>query len=362
MLQRRTWNLAAFWLALLFAPLALPQTPPPSPNPLPIPNLKAVAVPGIHNPSMIKAGNTWYIFSTTGHTEGPQLPIHCSTDLVTWTRCGYVFPQIPPWIKARLPGVKDLWAPDISYENGEYRVYYAYSVYARNTSGIALVTNKSLDPASPDYAWVDRGIVLESTPDGALNAIDPNFIRDARGRNWLVFGSYYDGINVRRLASDGLLDRKHKQIQTIADRKRPPAISRPPRGSRGIGRRSRHPLSSAIEAPFIIRHGNFYYLFTSWDPCCRGAKSTYHLVVGRSRSVTGPYRDEKGRKLMEGGGTTILTGNKAWVGPGGRSIWVSPGGQDLLVYHAYATDSGRSAMHLAPLDWSGKWPVFQGAL
>ena len=66
------------------------------------------------------------------------------------------------------------------------------------------------------------------------------------------------------------------------------------------------PDSQAIEAPFIVRHGDFFYLFTSWDLCCRGTHSTYHTTVGRSRQVTGPYVDQSGKLLTAGGGTPLL--------------------------------------------------------
>jgi arabinan endo-1,5-alpha-L-arabinosidase len=40
----------------------------------------------------------------------------------------------------------------------------------------------------------------------------------------------------------------------------------------------------AIEASVIFKNGSFYYLFTSWDLCCKGTSSTYNIRVGRSTS------------------------------------------------------------------------------
>ncbi len=83
----------------------------------------------------------------------------------------------------------------------------------------------------------------------------------------------------------------------------------------------------AIEAPFIVRHGGYFYLFTSWDLCCRGLKSTYRTMVGRSKSITGPYVDATGKPLTEGGGTELLVANSRWLGPGGESVLLDPKGK-----------------------------------
>jgi arabinan endo-1,5-alpha-L-arabinosidase len=120
-----------------------------------------------HDPSIAKDGSTWYVFGTNNGPERTgELPVRCSHDLHRWKRCGYVFSRIPEWIQKESPGTKELWAPDVSYFNGEFRLYYAFSLFGKNTSGIALVTNKTLDPASPNFRWVDRGLVLRSRAAG----------------------------------------------------------------------------------------------------------------------------------------------------------------------------------------------------
>jgi hypothetical protein len=86
-------------------------------------------------------------------------------------------------VQQRSPGTKELWAPDISYSHGMYRLYYAYSLFGVNTSGIGLALNKTLDAKSPQYKWVDQGLVLDSKASDDFNAIDPNYVEDAHGRN-----------------------------------------------------------------------------------------------------------------------------------------------------------------------------------
>ncbi len=190
-------------------------------------------VAGTHDPSIIKEGNTWYVFATGKAPGGGQFAVRCSDDLEHWKLCGHVFDVIPTWIVERSPGTKDLWAPDISYVHHEYRLYYAYSLFGKNTSGIALAINKTLDPSSPNFKWVDKGLVLESRTEDNFNAIDPNFILDDKGRGWLVFGSFWDGIKMRRLNDAGLLSSKDSTIYSLARRAKPAEARGCPSGSSG---------------------------------------------------------------------------------------------------------------------------------
>jgi arabinan endo-1,5-alpha-L-arabinosidase len=304
---------------------------------------------GTHDPSVMKEGDTWYVFATGKAKEGGQFQIRCSTDLHAWKLCRHVFDEVPAWIRQDSPGTKDLWAPDISYENGEYRLYYAYSLFGKNTSGIALATNKTLNPASPDYKWIDRGLILKSTAGDDFNAIDPNFILDTHGHAWLSFGSFWSGIKMRRLDdATGKLSSTDTKVYSLATRKRP---DNPPPAPPNL------PANwEAVEAPFIVHHGKYFYLFVSWDLCCRGVKSTYRTMVGRARQVTGPYLDRAGVPMMQGGGTEILKGNARWLGPGGESAFTGKDGQSILVFHAYDAQTGHPALQISSISWSHDWP------
>jgi arabinan endo-1,5-alpha-L-arabinosidase len=304
---------------------------------------------GTHDPSAIEAGGTWYVFATGRAHDGGQFQIRCSTDLHAWQLCGHVFDAVPEWIRKESPGTRDLWAPDISFENGEYRLYYAWSLFGKNTSGIALATNKTLDRNNPDYKWVDRGMVLQSRESDDFNAIDPNFVMDAHHHAWLVFGSFWSGIKMRRLDdATGLVFTEDTKIYSLASRKKPENAAPAPPGL---------PANwEAIEAPFIVRHGRYYYLFVSWDLCCRGVRSTYRMMVGRSKKVTGPYVDDRGAPLLQGGGTPLLSGNARWLGPGGESVVLRKSGDDLLLFHAYDAHTGAPALQISTLTWNGGWP------
>jgi len=309
-------------------------------------------VAGTHDPSIAKEGKTYYVFATGKAPDGGQFAIRCSENLTEWRRCGQVFDALPEWIREKSPGTKDLWAPDVAKVKGEYRLYYAYSLFGKNTSGIALAVNKTLDANSPEYKWVDKGLVLESRQGDNYNAIDPNYIEDAKGHGWLAFGSFWDGIKLVRLDdATGLPGSSDTKVYSIARRANPGTGE--VKSSDGLGIKVTALPSNwqAIEAPFIVRHGGYFYLFTSWDLCCRGVKSTYRTMVGRAKQVTGPYVDRAGKKLEEGGGTEILTANSRWLGPGGESVLMAGDKKekDRLVFHAYDATTGKPSMQLSTI-------------
>lgn len=287
----------------------------------------------VHDPSMIKQGHTYYLFGTGG-----GLQIRKSTDLITWRWVGTVFDTIPSWISNAVGPVEDLWAPDISYWHGLYHLYYAGSQFGMNTSVIGLATNATLDPSSPRYHWVDHGLVLESTSADNWNAIDPNLAFDAHGNPWLDFGSFWSGIKLRRIdPATGKLAKQDQTLYALASRPNPP---------------------DAIEAPFIIYRKPYYYLFVSFDFCCRGARSNYNIRAGRARQITGPYSDRSGMPMSDGGGSLILASHGRYRGPGGESV-VRDGNRFLLVHHYYdADDNGVSKVQINPLIWSADgWPT-----
>jgi arabinan endo-1,5-alpha-L-arabinosidase len=227
-------------------------------------------------------------------------------------------------------------------------LYYAYSAFGVNTSGIALATNETLDSKSPRYHWIDEGLVLKSIEGDDFNAIDPNIVVDERGQPWLSFGSFWSGIKMRKLdAETGKLAADDSQTYALASRVAP--LDAEP-AKPGL------PANwQAIEAPFIVRHGGNFYLFISFDLCCRGVHSTYRTMVGKSRHVTGPYVDSVGKPLLQGGGTELLTANSRWTAPGGASILHQPK-QDYIVYHAYDAVTGKPALQISTLTWEHGWP------
>jgi len=299
----------------------------------------------VHDPVIIKERNTYYVFSTGGGRRSGIIPIRCSKDLYNWTPCGCVFDKLPEWATKEIPGARGAWAPDISFYNGKYHLYYSVSTFGRNNSAIGLATNRTLDPNSPDYKWIDHGLVVRSYEGkDDWNAIDANLIIQDNRNLWLCWGSFWGGIKMRRIDPEtGKLSSTDAILYSLASR---------PRG----GSHETPPAEGAIEAPFIIRHGGYWYLFVSFDFCCRGTKSTYNVVVGRSRSVTGPYVDKTGKPMTEGGGTLVIEATTPnWRGPGHQAVLQEPGG-DYLLFHAYHGETGRPYLRISTMVWEGGWP------
>lgn len=308
----------------------------------------------VHDPVMIKQDGTYYLFAT-----GRGIRTWTSTDLVSWTVGKPIFESAPAWTTQANPATRpnDFWAPDISFHNGRYYLFYSSSVFGKNSSAIGLVTNTTLKPSDPNYRWVDEGLVIQSVPGrDNWNAIDPNLYIDPAGKAWLTFGSFWGGMKLVRLRDDWAAPRMTRPADqpqewfTIAARPRTSNASDKEAGD------------GAIEGPFLFRKGDFNYLFVSFDYCCRGPKSTYNMRVGRSASVTGPYLDRDGKPMTQGGGTLVLAGDKDWYGVGHNSTYTLDG-QDYLVYHAYdATDKGRSKLLIRKLIWDKDgWPTVEAA-
>jgi arabinan endo-1,5-alpha-L-arabinosidase len=242
----------------------------------------------------------------------------------------------PAWLSEQVPGVTNLWAPDASFFGGAYHLYYSASTFGKNRSCIGHLSRPSLTGGS----WKDEGPVLcsnvSSTDD--YNAIDPNVIVDVDGTPWLAFGSFWSGIKLVKLDPQGARD--GSSLDAIA--------ARPGAGG-------------ALEAPFLVRRCGFYYLFTSWDTCCKGASSTYNLRVGRSAALRGPFVDRSGKALLQGGGTLVLEGGTRYRGPGHNAVLFTAD-RAYNVYHAYDADNdGASVLRIAELAWDSEgWPVSAG--
>ena len=290
----------------------------------------------VHDPALLTGGpgEKWYVFASGKPGKGGgTIDIRSSADRGrTWAYDGTVLDAMPKWATEAVPGANNMWAPAIHRHDGTYYLYYAVSTLGRNNSVVALATNTTLDPDDPAYRWVDQGKVIRSTPDSDFNAIDPEVVEDENGAPWMVLGSYWSGIQMVALEYPSGKRSADRERRHLADRKI---------------------ALNAVEAPAIVRHDGWFYLFTSWDKCCVGTDSTYRIVVGRSRAVTGPYVDRDGRALLEGGGTTVLKSSGDRIGPGGESV-----SDGVVAYHYYdGTKGGAPRLGLRPLTWGdGGWP------
>jgi arabinan endo-1,5-alpha-L-arabinosidase len=279
---------------------------------------------GVHDPTMVEKPGGGYLIAHTGD----NLRLLTSADLETFTDAGAVFPDGAAWTTGYTKGSTALWAPDISYRNGRYYLYYSASTFGSNHSAIFLATSVTGESGS----WTDEGLVIESSKGSNFNAIDPHLYADDAGW-WLTFGSFWSGI--KQIALD-------------------PATGRPAGpGAAPVALAARG--DTAVEAPYLVKHGDHYYLWVSFDACCKGAASTYRTVVGRSDSPNGPFSDRNGTPMTAGGGTEILAGHGSVHGPGHPAV-LTTGGGELLIYHYYA-DTGTPHLGLNGLGYDAEgWP------
>ena len=293
-------------------------------------------VKGTPDPAAIAAhdGSGHYIFAT-----GEGIAIWHSDDRTAWKRVGRVFADaVPAWALNLIPSADSIWAPDIQFHNGRYYLYYSVSTFGSQRSVIGLAVNTTLDLTDRQYQWKDLGLVLDSVPDrDDYNAIDPAMFVDGQ-KGYLVWGSYWTGIKGTRIDLEtGKPMSQRPEVVSIA------------------GRAEKGPTS--IEGAYILKHDRHYYLFVSWDFCCARENSTYKVMVGRAKSPLGPYMDDRGMKMTDGGGRLVLMSDDRWRGPGHNSI-LSTGDTDWLVYHvvdATAPDNGR-VLQMRPLIWKNGWP------
>ncbi len=301
----------------------------------------------IHDPSMIKMDDTYYLFSSS-----PLCSFYTSKDMEQWERTGQVFDAVPAWAVERIPEANHIGAPDISFYKGKYILFYQTHKSWTCQAVIGLAVNKTLSPFDPEYQWEDKGMVIESQPyfdaveilcgnsNATYNAIDPHFYLDKDGTPWLAFGSTVGGIKLTKLNPDTLMP---------ADN--PPKFIT-------LARRSYLQEDPIIEGAYIIERNNYYYLFVSYNSCCKQEETKYHIRVGRSKRITGPYFSRGGIPMQLEGGTLVIDNDDNMIGCGHNEVF-SENGIDWLVHHAYDSQQNyEPVLNIRKLKWDEEgWPT-----
>jgi arabinan endo-1,5-alpha-L-arabinosidase len=287
---------------------------------------------GTHDPSVIKQGDTYYLFST-----GRNVGFSTSKDKLTWARGGSAMGALPAWTNTLglVGGAPDIWAPDVHQVGNKLYLYYAVSVWGDVThSAVGLMTNTTLDPNAAGYQWVDQGKAIGSPEGGkGVNVIDPDLFVDDDGTWWLTYGSFHSGLRLIQLnPATGL------------------ALTNPP-----------NPITlttSLGEGSSLIKANGHYYLFASVGHCCDGLNSTYHVMYGRADKVTGPYLNRAGASINSAAETLLAAGQDGNPGQGGQSFFKEKG-QWYIDYHAYQPPTGGSVLNIRPVYFDADdWPTF----
>ena len=288
--------------------------------------------PGLHDPSTVIAENgKYYVYAT-----GNGLPMFISDDGWSWRRAGGVMQAVPggkPGADVIARGGNNTWAPDVIKGGDKYFLYYS-APGTQPKAAIGLLIGKALDPSSPEYKWEDGGPVVWSDGVEDSNAIDPGVFRDpTNGTLWLTYGSYFGYIRL-------------VELDPKTGRRLYPA---------------RKPLNVAInsEASIVIYRDGWYYLLVTHGSCCQGANSSYNIRMGRAKKVTGPFLDNMGIDMLQGGGKLFLGSGNRYVGPGHFGLLdLGDGVQKFSCHYEADLDRGGiSVLDIRPLLWSDGWPV-----
>lgn len=266
----------------------------------------------VHDPTIIQFGGKYFCFQTSG---GGFALVRSSADLKDWKIWGPVLPETPEWLRQRYRH-RSVWAPDIVVLGDKLRMYYSVSNWGTNLSVIGLAECDHFNPDKPLDGWHDLGLVIASKPDhDTFNAIDPEVRIDQEGRHWLFFGSYFAGIFTVEL--DPVSGKLKEGSQPILV-------------ARNTGEKG-NPLEGAAAC---YRDG-YYYLFVSYGLAGQGVRSTYRIMVGRSKTVTGPYLDAQGTSMTEGGHVNVLKTSPPMFSPGHCDVLQEKSGRWLMPYHFY---------------------------
>jgi arabinan endo-1,5-alpha-L-arabinosidase len=269
-----------------------------------------------HDPAVIEFQGTYVSISTSGQGMGV---VKTTRDFKTWKFHGPLLKENPDWLKKRIPEHRSVWAPDIVVYGKKVRVYYCASrFFGGNDSVIGFLENDQFDPTKPTEGWVDRGEVIDSRKDrNFYNCIDAEILIDQAKRHWLFFGSYYAGIYCAELnpESGKLLDPVQKPPFLVA--------------------RNTASKENALEGSCVMFKEGWYYLYVSYGLAAQGVRSTYQIMVGRSKDPTGPFLDASGKAMTEGGHVNFLKTSPPMFSPGHNEVFQDSKGRWLTSYHYY---------------------------
>jgi len=295
--------------------------------------------PTFADPTIVKADDGYYYsYATEDFWEGKDhlVPVIRSKDLVKWTYLTDAFQTKPSWKQG------GLWAPNVFRYDGKYFMFYSLSTWGDSNPGVGLA--RSDQPQGP---FTDLGKFFLSSEVGVENSIDPYFFEDPVTKNLYIFWGSFRGIYGRQLNySEGTFTFSGEKFKIAGNQ---------------------------YEGSYIYFKDGYYYYFGSCGSCCDGLNSTYHVRVGRSRDILGPYTDPSSHSLLETSGEPgklLIKGNGSpdgFAGPGHNAeIFQDDEGNDWFLYHAIekklpnlGNGATRRPLMLDRLTWFEGWPMIE---
>jgi len=295
--------------------------------------------PTFADPTVVKADDGYfYAYGTEDYWEGKDhlVAVIRSKDLVKWSYLNDAFNTKPVWKQG------GLWAPNVFRYDGKYFMFYSLSIWGDSNPGIGLAS--SVQPQGP---FSDLGKFFLSSEVGVSNSIDPCFFQDTLSGKLYIFWGSFRGIYGRELMyGNGTFSLSGEKFQIAGNQ---------------------------YEGSYIYYKDGYYYYFGSCGSCCDGINSTYHVRVGRSREIQGPYTDPSSHSLLETSGEPgklLIRGNGSldgFAGPGHNGeIFQDDQGDYWFLYHAIekkypnlGNGATRRPLMLDRLTWYEGWPMIE---
>ncbi len=279
------------------------------------------------DPGVIRVGNKYYQVNTGGDGNGAY-PLRISDDLKNWHWHNYAFPAgyVPSWADGWF------WAPELHKVGDKYHIYYSARQRSNQTYAIGVgVSDK------PEGPYNDIGAPLVSKP--GMGLIDASYFKDSDGKHYVLW----------------------KDDGNAVGKKTPIYIQELSADGKGLVGSATEILTNTlswegalVEGPWLIKRGNYYYLFYSGNGY---ADARYALGVARSTSVRGTYAKR---------GDPIIKAQGYFQGPGHGSVLQTPSGEWVHVYHSWQAGKvdkyppGRM-MLVDRIVWIDDWPVSYSA-
>ena len=262
------------------------------------------------DPGVLRLADGSFVAVTTSNDASNSFPILTSPDLVNWQERGYVFPEgkQPEWT------VSDYWAPEIHEVDGKY--YVIYTAREGSTKLLSLGIAYSDQPLGP---FIDKGEPMLQNLTVPVGVIDVTYFRE-EGKDYLIWKTDDNAQNkpthifIREFDFITLSFVESSEIVELL-------------------RSDRDWESNINEGPWMIKHGDLYFLFFSasgfTDP-------KYSVEVARSHSLFGPFEKKSTPILHTDWDLEMYGVDSSFVGPGHCSaVWLEEKGSWWMVFHAW---------------------------
>ena len=302
--------------------------------------LNPVFEPTFADPTIVKSGEGYYAYATQDYWENKDhlVPIIYSDDLVNWDYVGDAFQTKPSWKQG------GIWAPSVFMYDGKYFMFYSLSIWGDPNPGVGWAVSET--PRGP---FADKGKFFLSSEVGVANSIDPYFYADPATGDIFVFWGSFNGIYGQPLQYD--------------------------QGTFSLTGEKFKIAGNLFEGTYLYFKDGYYYFFGSCGTCCDGENSTYHVRVGRSTDLKGPYTDPVNNSLLSNTGSPgklLIKGNvtpSGFAGPGHNGeIFTDKDGNYWFIYHAIEKEEARlnngatrRPLMIDRLKWFEGWPMIDYA-